>query len=168
MTADADKRRGPADKIAEETPMVPGKAGTPDFAHESEREFARLLDGYDVEWEYEPQEFPIEWDKDGVVIGAFKPDFYLPDTDQYIETTVMSQKLITKKRRKVRLLNRHHPEIRCTLLDRNDYHHFVMVYGLQKPDGIDFPSAPKRQPGEPIVINASTRKQVYPKPEPEA
>ena len=34
------------------------------FAHESERRFARILDFYGVEWEYEPVEFALDWDDD--------------------------------------------------------------------------------------------------------
>ena len=35
------------------------------FAHESEQRFARILDFYGVEWEYEPVEFALDWDADG-------------------------------------------------------------------------------------------------------
>jgi hypothetical protein len=45
------------------------------FAHNSERQFARLLDFYQVEWEYEPTAFPIEWDAVGEPVQQFRPDF---------------------------------------------------------------------------------------------
>ena len=48
------------------------------FAHNSERQFARLLDFYRVDWEYEPTAFPIEWDSAGNPVQSFRPDFYLP------------------------------------------------------------------------------------------
>src|ERR1051326_3781563 len=54
----------------------------PEFAHPSEREFARVMDFYRIRWQYEPKTFPIEWDENNKVIKAFTPDFYLPDLDQ--------------------------------------------------------------------------------------
>ena len=75
-----------------------------DFAHQSEEQFARLLDFYGIDWEYEPRSFPIEFDAEGNPTGYFTPDFYLPDEDLFIEITTMNQKLVTKKNRKVRRL----------------------------------------------------------------
>src|SRR5215468_3070456 len=69
----------------------------PEFAHPSEREFARVMDFYRIRWEYEPKTFPIEWDENQNVVKAFTPDFYLPDLDLYIELTTMKQSLVTKK-----------------------------------------------------------------------
>ena len=36
------------------------------FAHPSERAFARLLNLYGFAWSYEPVEFPLEWNELGV------------------------------------------------------------------------------------------------------
>src|SRR5207253_11181756 len=66
------------------------------FAHASERQFARLLDFYQIEWEYEPRSFDLEQDGDGNVIQRFTPDFYLPAYDLFIEITTLNQKLVTK------------------------------------------------------------------------
>ena len=41
----------------------------------------------------------------------FRPDFYLPEDDVYIEITTMSQKLVTKKNRKVKRLRELYPDI---------------------------------------------------------
>ena len=41
------------------------KPATASFAHESEAEFARILDFYHIVWQYEPRTFPIEWDEEG-------------------------------------------------------------------------------------------------------
>src|SRR5919108_409135 len=57
------------------------------FAHNSERQFARLLDFYGIEWQYEPRTFTLERDKAGNPVQAFTPDFYLPAYDLYIEIT---------------------------------------------------------------------------------
>ena len=48
------------------------------FAHASERQFARLLDFYQIAWDYEPTSFDIAWDHEGHVVQRFTPDFYLP------------------------------------------------------------------------------------------
>ena len=76
------------------------------FAHNSERQFAKLLDFYAIAWEYEPRTFTLERDRDGNPAQAFTPDFYLPAYDLYIEITTLNQKLVTKKNRKARRLRR--------------------------------------------------------------
>lgn len=93
---------------------------SPRFAHQSEAEFARLLDFYEVDWHYEPCSFPISWDACGNVVEWFTPDFYLPEYDLYLEMTVQSPRLQSRKNRKVRLLREHFPEISVKLLSRRD------------------------------------------------
>ncbi len=67
------------------------------FAHNSERQFAKLLDFYGIEWEYEPRTFTLELDAAGNPAGGFTPDFYLPAQDLYIEITTLNQKLVTRR-----------------------------------------------------------------------
>jgi hypoxanthine phosphoribosyltransferase len=74
----------------------------PQFAHPVEREYARLLDAHGVPWEYESRTFVLERHPDGSVREAFTPDFYLPDQDVFVETTVMRQRLTNRKNQKVR------------------------------------------------------------------
>ena len=100
------------------------------FAHASERQFARLLDFYQIDWEYEPTSFDIEWDKEGNVVARFTPDFFLPQYDLYIEITTLNQKLVTKKNRKVRRLRERYPEVNCKIFYQRDYLSLVMKYGL--------------------------------------
>ena len=100
------------------------------FAHASERQFGRLLDFYQIEWQYEPRAFDLEWDGDGNVIQRFTPDFYLPAYDLFIEITTLNQKLVTKKNRKVRRLREMYPEVRCKIFYQRDYLSLVMKYGL--------------------------------------
>jgi len=95
------------------------------FAHESEGEFARILDFYNIAWEYEPRAFPIEWDEEGYVIRSFTPDFYLPDHDQYVELTTLKQSLVTKKNRKVRRLRELYPNINIKVLYASDLRKLV-------------------------------------------
>ena len=95
------------------------------FAHESEAEFARILDFYHIAWRYEPRTFAIEWDEDGNVAGSFTPDFYLPDHDLYIELTTARQTLVTKKNRKVRRLREIYPDVNVKVLYASDYQKLI-------------------------------------------
>lgn len=115
----------------------PGKSETVEFAHASERQFAHLLDFYQIDWEYEPRSFDLDWDRDGNVIQQFTPDFYLPAYDLYIEITTMNQKLVTKKNRKVRRLRELYPEVSCKIFYQRDYLSLVTKYGLEDRAGED-------------------------------
>jgi len=103
------------------------------FAHNSERQFAKLLDFYGIAWEYEPRTFTLETDRNGRPVQAFTPDFYLPAYDLYIEITTLNQKLVTKKNRKARRLVEQHPEVRVRVLYQRDYLHLLVKYGLEPP-----------------------------------
>ena len=99
------------------------------FAHASEAEMARILDFYDVRWEYEPHTFPILWNLDGAVLESFSPDFYLPDLDLYLEMTTLRQKLVRKKNRKVRRLRELYPSINIKLFYARDFTALMLKYG---------------------------------------
>lgn len=107
------------------------KSDTVRFAHASERQFARLLDFYQIDWEYEPTSFDLESDADGNVIRRFTPDFYLPQYDLYIEITTLNQKLVTKKNRKIRRLRELYPGVNCKIFYQRDYLSLVTKYGLE-------------------------------------
>jgi cytidylate kinase len=81
----------------------------PALKNQSEEEFARLLDMYQLDWKYEPKTFPIEWDAEGNVTAAFSPDFYLTNFDTYIELTTMEQKYVTSKNKKVKKVRELYP-----------------------------------------------------------
>ncbi len=98
------------------------------FAHPSEMVFARLLDFYGIRWQYEPRTFPLGHDENGNISEAFSPDFYLPDSDLYVELTTMKQSLVTKKNRKVRLLRELYPDIKITLLYQKDFEDLLFKY----------------------------------------
>jgi hypothetical protein len=104
-----------------------------DFAHNSERQFAKLLDFYQIDWDYEPTTFDIEWDREGNPTQRFTPDFYLPTFDLYIEITTLNQKLVTKKNRKVRRLMALYPDVQCKVLYQRDYLNLLVKYGLEEP-----------------------------------
>jgi hypothetical protein len=90
-----------------------------------------LLDFYGVAWQYEPVEFPIEWDAGGKAVQGFRPDFYLPAHDLYIEITTLNQRLVTKKNRKVRRLRELHPEVQVKMLYQRDYLNLLVKFGLE-------------------------------------
>src|SRR5437763_17067369 len=94
--------------------------GIPRFANDAELECAKLLDYYGVPWEYEPTTFILERAEDGTVVEAFKPDFYLPEQDLYLELTVMKQSLVTRKNRKLRKLRERYPDVNAKLFYRRD------------------------------------------------
>jgi hypoxanthine phosphoribosyltransferase len=126
MSTETDTAGSPAD----DSPNL----SAPRFAHASERVAAEILDYYGVNWEYEPTSFPLEWDSKGHVISWFTPDFYLPDFDMYIELTTMSQKLVTKKNRKVRRLKELHPEINVKILYQKDFRRLLQRFGIAPVD----------------------------------
>jgi hypoxanthine phosphoribosyltransferase len=101
----------------------------PLFAHESEAEFARFLDFYQIEWRYEPICFPIGWDEEGRVNESFTPDFYLPAFDLFVELTTMKQRLVTRKNRKLRRMKELYPELRVKVLYRRDFRELLFKFG---------------------------------------
>ena len=105
----------------------------PVFAHQSEREFARILDFYQIEWEYEPRTFELEWDGGGRAIESFTPDFYLPELDLYVELTTLRQSLVTKKNRKLRRLRELYPDINIKLFYKRDFKSLMSKYGIRPP-----------------------------------
>jgi hypothetical protein len=107
------------------------KVETVTFAHPSEEEFARLLDFYGIEWQYEPRTFPLAWDDDGRITEGFTPDFYLPGQDLYIELTTLESSLMTRKHRKVRRLRELYPDVHIKLFDRRDFGNLLWKYGLE-------------------------------------
>jgi hypothetical protein len=99
------------------------------FAHASEAELARILDYYQVAWQYEPRSFPILWNLDGAVVESFSPDFYLPEFDLYLELTTLRQSLVRKKNRKLRRLRELYPMVRIKLFYGKDFRQLLLKYG---------------------------------------
>lgn len=100
------------------------------FANASEEIFANLLDFYRIAWEYEPRSFPIQWGKDGRVLEAFTPDFYLSEFDLFVELTTMKQAHVTRKNRKVKLLRQLYPHINIQIFYQKDFRNLIFKYGL--------------------------------------
>ena len=123
------------------------------FAHNSERQFAKLLDFYAIDWEYEPRTFVLERDRDGNPAQAFSPDFYLPAYDLYIEITTLNQKLVTKKNRKARRLVELHPEIQIKVLYQRDYLQLLVKYGLEPPSQLVGDDSSDDSTGSPLPFD---------------
>ena len=100
------------------------------FAHPSEQAFASLLDSYGICWEYEPRMFVLERDSDGNTARGFTPDFYLPEFDMYVELTTLRQRLVNRKKQKLRLLVENYPDIKVKFLNRRDMEWIGRKYGL--------------------------------------
>jgi len=132
-TSDGKRRKKRASaKHASPRPKPPSDlpSDRTEFAHVSERQYARLLDFYEIAWDYEPRSFDVEWDEAGNVTKRFTPDFYLPDFNMYIEVTTMSQKLVTRKNRKVRRLRELYPDVSIKIFYQRDYVQLLAKYGL--------------------------------------
>lgn len=125
---DAADERGTTDAPATSGDRGATVAGTR-FAHASEAEMARILDFYQVRWQYEPMTFPILWNLDGEVIESFAPDFYLPDLELFLEMTTLKQRLVRKKNRKLRRLRELYPGIRIKLFYARDFRAMMLKYG---------------------------------------
>ena len=90
---------------------------------------ARILDFYQVRWEYEPHTFPILWNLDGGVVESFSPDFWLPDLGIYLEMTTLRQKLVRKKNRKLRRVLELYPDLRVKLFYARDFRALMLKFG---------------------------------------
>jgi hypothetical protein len=115
-----NKNNTPSSKIINADEIV--------FANESEKEFARILDFYKIEWQYEPKTFPLEFDNEGIAVLSFSPDFYLPDLDLFIELTTLNQNLVTKKNKKIRKLRELYPYINIKLFYKKDYYSLLFKF----------------------------------------
>jgi hypoxanthine phosphoribosyltransferase len=100
------------------------------FAHPVEEAFARILDFYGLQWQYEPRTFPLQWDENGNVTEAFSPDFYLPEQDLYIELTTLRPQLSTIKNRKMRRMTELYPDIHIKLFKRREMRDLMVKFGL--------------------------------------
>ncbi len=133
----------------------------PSFAHASEAELARILDFYQVRWEYEPDTFPIGWSMSGDVVESFAPDFYLPDMDLYVELTTLKQKLVRKKNRKLRRLRELYPDIRIKLFYARDFRMLMLKFGrlalVDELSGTIGQATPPR-PADLIVMEAGAHR----------
>jgi len=105
-----------------------------EFAHESEAEFARILDFYGVQWEYETRSFVLERDEDGNATESFTPDFRLPEFDLYVELTTLKPSLAHRKNHKLRRLRELYPDVNVKLFRLQDVHSLMVRFGRAKEE----------------------------------
>ncbi len=143
----------PLTTIRARTPITGAPTGDvpAPFAHPAEYEFARILDFYGIDWQYEPRSFPLRWEY-GRVVEAFTPDFYLPDLNMYVEVTTLKTGLTAEKNRKMRLLKQLYPEVNIKLLKKRDYLRLLAKYGFG-------PMAPEQVPDIDRVLITATKLQ---------
>lgn len=125
VALDAERQRHPSARASSRV----------NFAHPSERLFATLLDLYGVAWEYEPFEFPLAWTDTGDVSKAFRPDFYLPGLNTFVEITVAEQRLVTKKNGKIRAFRQLYPEVQLIVAYQRDIVALLERHGLAPLNG---------------------------------
>ncbi|HHX36994.1 MAG TPA: cytidylate kinase-like family protein [Clostridiaceae bacterium] len=110
----------------------------PEMKNQSEIEFARLLNRYQIDWRYEPKSFPVEWDEEGNLITAFRPDFYLPKYDLYLELTTMDQRYVNRKNRKAKMAKEQYG-IDVKIVYQRDYRSVMEHIQFDQPDQITMP-----------------------------
>lgn len=100
------------------------------FSHPIEEVFAQILDFYGIQWEYEPNTFPLAWDAAGNVTEAFAPDFFLPEQNLYVELTVLRPQLTAKKNRKLRKIRELYPDVNIKLFKRRELRNMMVRFGM--------------------------------------
>ena len=129
-----DKLNALTSEDVENKITTPKPEESPDFAHPSEKEFSDILNMHNIEWEYEPTEFPLEWDAEGNITLGFRPDFYLPEYDTYLELTTMKRKYVTEKNKKKRLLEKNYPEVNIKIVYKKDFHSLIERFGVSNEE----------------------------------
>ncbi|NLK85961.1 MAG: cytidylate kinase-like family protein [Clostridiaceae bacterium] len=138
LLAESKDKAGPFSPSAETYEYSPAQDNRSiSFKHPAEEEFARILDMYGIEWQYEPRTFPVQWDAEGNVKMAFSPDFYLVRFDTYIEITTMDQKYVTTKNKKVKRLRELYPGININIVYKKDFNSLLKRFGFGGGDVID-------------------------------
>jgi bifunctional protein TilS/HprT len=115
-----------SDRLAQLT--KDGAQSTTQFAHPVESALARVFDRFGIEWRYEPRTFVLER-RQGQVVEACTPDFYLPDLDMYVECTCMDQRFVSRKNRKYRKLRERFGVV-VEIMYRRDFVRLGRSHGL--------------------------------------
>lgn len=112
--------------------IIDNHSERPVLKNQSEIEFAKILDIYQIDWIYEPKTFPIEWDAEGNIRMAFSPDFYLTKFDTYIELTTMDQKYVTQKNKKIKKLRELYPGVNIKIVYKKDFISLIERFNLNR------------------------------------
>ena len=118
------------ERKADQMEIIDHSSLRPVLKNQSEEEFAKILDMYQIDWKYEPKTFPIQWDAEGNVTAAFSPDFYLTKFDTYIELTTMDQRYVTQKNKKVKKVRELYPGTKIKVVYKKDFYSLVERFNL--------------------------------------
>lgn len=97
------------------------------FRSKWEANIARYFNFVGTKWEYEPKEFFFDGIRKGCV--SYKPDFYLPEEDRWVEVKgYMDQKSKTKLKR----FAKYYPEeaAKLEIIDKKKYKEFEKYSSL--------------------------------------
>jgi hypothetical protein len=86
-----------------------------EFTNAWEEEFAQMLDAHEIQWQYKPRTFAVEWDEQGIFVDSLTPSFYLPSRDTYLEV-LAPDRICNERARKARLLREQYPGVRIELI----------------------------------------------------
>jgi hypothetical protein len=89
-----------------------------EFGHMLELDFARHLDKLDIQWSHEPHRLPIGGSK------SWRPDFYLPSLDLYVELTQDDGEVKLDKREGAAI---HQAGLRIIALGRSSIEHALTL-----------------------------------------
>lgn len=85
------------------------------FRSMMEANVARYYNFVGIKWEYEPREFKFPIERG---IRFYKPDFYLPDTDTYIECKGWFD---PKSKTRMKRMAKYFPEVKVHIMDWVEY-----------------------------------------------
>lgn len=105
----------------------------PRFANRIELEWAKFFDFYELPWDYEPTVFVFGLSDQGGYFG-FRPDFYLPEQDLYVEITVGKSVTLSRKNKKIRKLRQMYPDVKLKVFRRSDFVALAARIGLDLRD----------------------------------
>lgn len=97
------------------------------FAAKLEKEYSRALTNLGIQWEYEPNAFAVEIDGE---IRHYVPDFYLPETDEWIEVTDCPNSKMKEK--KLDAFCRDYPALRFREIFKPDIRELVNQFETRK------------------------------------
>ena len=89
-----------------------------------EANYARVLNLLNIKWLYESKVFYFK-DSKGELIDSYRPDFYLPETDGYVEVKGYATPEFKKK---WSLFREQYPDVKITLLDCKQYKKLESTY----------------------------------------
>lgn len=85
------------------------------FRSKMEANIARYYNFLGIKWEYEPREFKFPVERG---IRYYKPDFYLPETDTYIECKGWFD---PKSKTRMKRMAKYYPDVKVHIIEWDEY-----------------------------------------------